>query len=499
MAIPSKQIGWSQESNILHEIAKQLYKIGKFAGGTIGPTAITGLGAPDEVVFFTAAQAISGNANLFWRNPLSILSIGDNTVATQTLDVTGRAKATSYTIVNGGDIITPSAGNINIPGNLGLGVTVGTDPTERLDVAGNIRLRADLTYGMFGTESVGGTPIWSFGTVDTLGGQPYDDSLSINALGGLSFGEGGAALNFQQNIVIYPTTGNVVIQNGGVFSDTNEKLKVIGNTLIDGNLVTTNSSNRLSGATTSSSFGFTLFNAGGPQPLLHALQNNNIFYIAAPFFRTSITGATQQIIFRGAYAGSITSQGAINFSTYSTNLTQTSGVVNFLRFDTGYATSGPAVPTAFRMDGTINQNNVATGKTRSLYINPTFPKPPADYRAIETFVNIESGPPARPRYQWQFLNAGKIYVAYTDPDTGVQLGQVTNFIFSTGGIGTKFGTATNQRFALWNAVSNVQPTTAITAPAYVDVAGTAVTINDTFDNYTFGQVVKALRTIGLLA
>jgi hypothetical protein len=275
---------------------------------------------------------------------------------------------------------------------------------------------------------------------------------------------------------------------------------VTGNTLIDGNLVTTNSSNRFSGTTTSSLFGFTLFNASSSQNIIHALQNNNIFYIAAPFFRTSITGATQQIIFRGAYAGSITSQGALNFSTYSTNLTQTSGVVNFLRFDTGYATSGPAIPTAFRMEGGINQTGGANGKTRSIYINPTFPNPPADYRAIETLVDIATGSQAgRPRYQWQFLNAGKIYVAYTDRDTGVQLGQVTNFIFSTGGIGTKFGAATNQKFALWNAVSNVQPTTAITAPAYVVVAGTAVTINDTFDNYTFGQVVKALRTIGLLA
>jgi hypothetical protein len=422
-------------------------------------------------------------------------------VATQTLDVTGGAKATSYTIVNGGDIITPSAGNINISANLGLGVTVGTNPTERLDVVGNIRLRADLTYAMFGTESVGGTPIWSFGRVNTLGSLPRFNSLSINALGGLSFGEGGAALNFQQNIVIYPT-GNVVVQNGGVFSDTGEKLKVTGNTLIDGNLVTTNSSNRFSGTTTSSLFGFTLYQStgSGGTGIVHALQNNNIYYIAAPFFRTSITGTqTQQIIFRGAYAGSITSQGAINFSTYSTNLTQTSGVVNFLRFSTGYATSGATIPTAFRMEGGINQFSVATGRTRSIYINPTFPNPPADYRAIETLVNIESGPPARPRYQWQFLNAGKIYVAYTHPTTGVQLGEVTNFIFSTGGIGTKFGVATNQKLAFWNAVSIVQPATSVASSTYVNVVSTTIQVNDTFDGYTFGQVVRALRNMGLLA
>jgi len=493
MAIPSKQIGWSQESNILHEIAKQLYKIGKFTGGTIGPTAITGLGAPDEVVFFTAAQAISGNANLFWRNPLGRLSIGDDTVATQTLDITGRAKATSYTIVNGGDIITPSAGNINISANLGLGVTVGTDPTQRLDVAGNIRLRADLTYAMFGTESVGGTPIWSFGRVNTLGGQPNFNSLSINALGGLSFGEGGAALNFQQNIVIYPT-GNVVVQNGGVFSDTGEKLKVIGNTYIDGSLVTRNSSNRFSGTTTSSLFGFTLYQSTGTigSGIVHALQNNNIYYVGPPFFRTSITGTqTQQITFRGAYAGSITSQGAINFSTYSTNLTQTSGVVNFFREEVGYATTSSAVPTAFRVEGTISQTGGANGKTRGIYINPTFPNPPADYRAIETLVNIATAPQAgRPRYQWTFLNAGKIFVGNNSANV--------NFIFSTG-IGTKFGAATTHKFAFWNAVSIGQPTTGVASATYVDVASTIIKTSDTFDGYTFGQVVRALRNMGLLA
>jgi hypothetical protein len=65
--------------------------------------------------------------------------------------------------------------------------------------------------------------------------------------------------------------------------------------------------------------------------------------------------------------------------------------------------------------------------------------------------------------------------------------------------GTKIGAATNQRFAFWNKTPIVQPTTAIAAATFV--ANTSGIVNDTatFDGYTIGQVVKALRDVGLLA
>jgi hypothetical protein len=65
--------------------------------------------------------------------------------------------------------------------------------------------------------------------------------------------------------------------------------------------------------------------------------------------------------------------------------------------------------------------------------------------------------------------------------------------------GTKIGAATNQRFAFWNKTPIVQPTTAIAAATFV--ANTSGIANDTatFDGYTIGQVVKALRDVGLLA
>ena len=73
-----------------------------------------------------------------------------------------------------------------------------------------------------------------------------------------------------------------------------------------------------------------------------------------------------------------------------------------------------------------------------------------------------------------------------------------NFILS-GTTGTKIGTATSQKIGIWNATPIVQPTTAIAAATFV--ANTSLIANDTatFDGYTLGQVVKALRNLGILA
>lgn len=64
--------------------------------------------------------------------------------------------------------------------------------------------------------------------------------------------------------------------------------------------------------------------------------------------------------------------------------------------------------------------------------------------------------------------------------------------------GTKLGTVT-QKLGIWGATPIVQPTTAVAAATFV--ANTSLIANDTatFDGYTIGQVVKALRNIGLLA
>lgn len=73
-------------------------------------------------------------------------------------------------------------------------------------------------------------------------------------------------------------------------------------------------------------------------------------------------------------------------------------------------------------------------------------------------------------------------------------------IYFDTGTGTKIGAATNQRFAFWNKTPIVQPTTAIASATFNAVAGGSnIDTNDTFDGYTVGQVVTALRNVGILA
>lgn len=80
----------------------------------------------------------------------------------------------------------------------------------------------------------------------------------------------------------------------------------------------------------------------------------------------------------------------------------------------------------------------------------------------------------------------------------IAMSDATNLVLATT-TGTKIGTATSQKLGLWNATPIVQPTTAGAAATFV--ANTSGIANDTatFDGYTIGQVVKALRNMGALA
>jgi len=87
---------------------------------------------------------------------------------------------------------------------------------------------------------------------------------------------------------------------------------------------------------------------------------------------------------------------------------------------------------------------------------------------------------------------------HTAPTAQLSFADAKNMEFGTG-TGTKIATAAAQKISFWNAAPIVQPTVAIAAAVFV--ANTSGIVNDsaTFDGYTIGQVVKALRNAGLLA
>jgi len=81
---------------------------------------------------------------------------------------------------------------------------------------------------------------------------------------------------------------------------------------------------------------------------------------------------------------------------------------------------------------------------------------------------------------------------------GITFADAKNIVFNTT-TGTKIGTATGQKLGFWNATPVIQPTTAVTAATFAANTSGIVDDSATWDGYTIGQVVKALRNIGALA
>lgn len=81
---------------------------------------------------------------------------------------------------------------------------------------------------------------------------------------------------------------------------------------------------------------------------------------------------------------------------------------------------------------------------------------------------------------------------------GITISDGKNINFSST-TGTKIGGTTSDKLAFWNKTPIVQPTTSVTAAAFV--ANTSGTLNDsaTYGGYTIGQIAAALKNIGLLA
>lgn len=86
----------------------------------------------------------------------------------------------------------------------------------------------------------------------------------------------------------------------------------------------------------------------------------------------------------------------------------------------------------------------------------------------------------------------------TISDTALTLADAINIVVGTT-TGTKIATATSQKIGFWNATPIVQPTTAISAGAFTANTSGIADDSATFDGYTMGQVVAALRSAGLLA
>jgi len=191
-------------------------------------------------------------------------------------------------------------------------------PVVEIDVTGSIRASSTVF-----------TDVCQFNFLQTSG-----SNLSIRGSGGTTYA------------TMFQSTGNLLLQNGGTFTDAGYKLDVNGTARVSGTFI--------SGGTLSFGglFGTEIFRDGNS-----TLNFRNTF--------SNTTG----FIFR-------TNSDLPNANTSGTNV--------FLSLPIGFApTSGTGTWTQLSLSHTINQTGGANGITRGLYINPTLTAS-ADYRAIET-------------------------------------------------------------------------------------------------------------------
>jgi hypothetical protein len=360
----------------------------------------------------------------------------------------------------------------------------GTSPTFTTNIT------TPLINGTSGTLQIGTTDLVNIGNKTTTSQRlvriGQDTAwVDIGSLGG--GGSANGAIYFNQTTPGLPNSalwGNASATNLNVQSGGNINVKFNNTDLVTmyGTLTGVNLPNFLitlpsmsTVTTTANSPSFRVTGAN-KQWATGALATQYFNYFTAN--TVSFVGASTATNVYGLY---------VEAATAGTNATITnnyaagfSGRVNILS-DTATIMIGSQVGSTARGAIYINQ---ATPSTTNFALS-------AHQTTGQTYINGLTGV--------AFLFAGGIQWIISDK-LATFGGGLTNYDFAFSSTnGTKLGTATTQKIGFWNATPIVQPTTAVAAATVVSGTGGNVKHDDTFDGYTLEKIVRALRTIGLLA
>jgi hypothetical protein len=233
------------------------------------------------------------------------------------------------------------------------------------------------------------------------------------------------------------TTNNVLIQNGGTFTDSGERLQVTGDVKIKGSGNTTSTT----ALTVQNSDGNFILSARNDRKIW-IFSNNNITGLTVGDTIGSSVGTNISLgeirfnsngfIYHSATSGSSSDSGGIIIKSNNT-LNPTVNNPKDLAIGSTFApTSGTGTYVAEMINPVINQTGVANGITRGLYVNPTLTAA-ADWRSIEWSNNSGWG-----LYGAGTANnfiAGNLLLGASTPNTGERL-QVTGTMKVTGDVTT---------------------------------------------------------------
>jgi hypothetical protein len=308
-------------------------------------------------------------------------------------------------------------------------------------------------------------PLWS-GTGFTMNtAYASSDLLHLNEFG--SQLEAGVYMNYF-NI---PTKSSINYSNKAIYADQQGRVAIGVGNIANYALDAFSLSSQIR-------FGFSVADSGGY--LYSGGANDAEFYGGLAFNGSTYTYKSTSYSGVSAFGGDVYFWGATGVSAGST--TASPAALALLKSTGKLYIGGSTTPTAvLHLKAGTASANTSPLKFTSGTLLTSAEAGSVEFLTDKFYGTITTGPARK-----EFIQGDN---AITD---------AVNLVFGTS-TGTKLGTSASQKIGIWNATPIVQPTTAISSSTFVTNTSGIIDNTATWDGYTIGQVVKALRNTGLLA
>jgi len=317
---------------------------------------ISGSGAAGQVTYWTGASAVSGSNNLFWDNAQGRLGIGTNAPAAD-LDISKS--------VGSGGIVFGRLTNTNASGESGIVVRNDVLEFGAIEIYGSTFVNTSLrNRASFTSSGANGFSV-----------NLYNNSSTAN----FSIFR---TISVTECLRVFNSTGNLLLQNGGTFSDGGQRLQVIGDTLLRGSGATS----ATTALTVQNSDSTNLLRVRNDGALLFSNGSDLQIYSQQNSARSS--GIGSGFAFQSSLGSGFAGPDFRFFNGFASSVITSGARVGILVNSIGFQpTSGTATYTILQLESLINQTGGANGITRGLYINPTLTAA-ADFRAIEVSAGV---------------------------------------------------------------------------------------------------------------
>ena len=428
-----------------------------------------------------SSSTLTSSANLFWDAVNSRLGVNTAT-PTQSIDVAGTTKTTSLIIS------TATAQSTTATQYLSLDAADSTVKYRTpAQVLSDIGAQATLTNPVTGTGTATRVAFWSSASAISSSSALYWDDT--NSRLGINTTTPTGKLSI---VGVGTTTGvNIAVQNSALTT-------IFG--ILDSGVIEL----RTSGVATSLAIGigaggltganstFVGRNSGGSTT---SLSSDNTFF--GHNSGAATTGSALRNVFVGGGTGAANTSGSSNsYFGYQSGLSNTASSFNsgVGAFSIGSASSGSNNSGVGYSSGQYITGGVTANATcnNSVFLG-ALTKAAASSQTNQIVIGYDTTGNGS-----NTATIGNSSVTDTYLAGNINISDAKNIVVGAT-TGTKIATSTSQKIGLWNAAPIAQPTSLIIAATFASVGGSPVLSSSTFDGYSIGQVVAALRSFGLLA